>query len=274
MQKYSVLMAVYIKDNPEYFAIALDSMINQTYPPDEIVIVKCGQITEELQIIIHDRQKRNASITEVPLAADPGFALSLNAGLEACRNELVARMDADDCSYPERCELQVKEFEKNPSLDIVGTQIREFIGTMDNVTGERKVPLSNEEIYEFAKLRDPFNHPTVMYKKSAVQAVGSYSDCSNEDTDLWIKMLSRNAVCMNIDIPLLYFRFDEQTYRRRKSWKQTKALLGIRYSAWQKGFNTTREFLTIAGGQLLLYIFPPSFTKFIYKNMLRTAVDS
>ena len=158
----------------------------------------------------------------------------------------------------------------NPDLDIVGCPVLEFIGTIDNIVGERRVPLTNEDIYKFAKTRDPFNHPTVMYRKSSVEAVGGYSDYrKNQDTDLWIKMLSNHVSCMNLAEPLFRFRFDEETYKKRKSWTNTKILIEIRYRAWKSGFNTFGEFVLVSLAQLSVFVLPVWFQQFLYKKVLR-----
>ena len=244
MQKYSVLMAVYRKDNPEYFAIALDSMIRQTVPPDEIVIVKDGPITGELQAVIDGRKIGGASIHEVALETNQGVGVARNEGLKACRNALVAVMDSDDYSIPTRCELQLREFENNPKLDIVGSSVKEFLGDMGNIVSERRVPFSNDAIYSYARKRDPFNHPTVMYKRDTVKRCGGYKSYRrNIDTDLWIRLLSNGAVCMNVEEALVYFRFDEGAYRRRKSWDNTKTFVQVKYNAWKSGFNTFGELI-------------------------------
>lgn len=269
MQKYSVLMTVYKNDNPEYFALALASMIDQTYKPDEIVLVKDGPIPSSLQKVI-DGRLNDFEINQVQLAENRGLGLALNEGIKVVRNELIARMDSDDYSMPERCKLQVKEFEKNPNLDIIGCPVKEFVDTIDNVVGVRNVPLTNLEIHKYAKKRDPFNHPTVMYKKSAVLRVGGYSDYrKNQDTDLWIKMLSNGAEGMNLKEAEFRFRFDEGTYKKRKSWINTKILIEIRWKAFKNGFNSFGEFLLVAITQLGVFILPTNFQKFLYKKLLR-----
>ncbi len=270
MQKYSVLMTVYKKDNPEYFALSLKSMVEQTYPADEIILVKDGAVTAKLQNIIDNYERAGVPIHQVQLKKNQGLGLALNEGIKHCKNELIARMDSDDYSLPIRCELQVKEFEKNPELDIIGCPVDEFVGTIDNVVASRNVPLTNEKIYKFAKKRDPFNHPTVMYRKSAVEKVGCYSDYrKNQDTDLWIKMLKNNAVCMNLSAHVFRFRFDKETYQKRKLWVNTKILIEIRYKAWKSGFNSFFEFVEVASVQLGMYILPVGFQKFVYKKILR-----
>lgn len=263
-------MTVYTKDNPEYFALALDSMVHQTYPPDEIVIVKDGPVVTELQKVINDSISAGAPVVQVQLPENKGLGLALNEGIKVIKNELIARMDSDDYSLPERCELQVRAFENEPDLDIIGCPVLEFAGTIDHIVGERKVPLTNKEIYAFAKKRDPFNHPTVMYRKSAVMKAGCYSDYrKNQDTDLWIKMLSGHAVCRNLAEPVFRFRFDEGTYKKRKSWINTKILIEIRYRAWRSGFNSFFEFVTVAAAQLGMFILPVGFQKAVYQKILR-----
>lgn len=275
MQKYSVLMMVYIYDNPDFFAMALDSMLNQTYPADEIVIIKDGPITLELQAVIDERKNGCIEIKEVNLEKNQGRGCARNAGVNACRNELIAIMDSDDYSLPERCALEIEAFERNPYLDIVGGQLVEFEGDIQDVIAKRDVPLEQHEIYKYAKFRDPFNNVTVMFRKSSVQRAGGYSSYRmNEDTDLWIRMLKQNANCVNLKNVVLFFRFDRNTYQRRKSWENTRTLIAIRYNALKSGFNSFFEFLLITITQMGIYMMPKWFTEYIYRIIFRKKIDS
>lgn len=269
--EYSVLMTVYGKDNPEYFRKALMSMVKQTKKPDEIVLVKDGPVTDELQSVIDKIDEKNPNlIVQVPLPKNKGLGLALNEGIKVCKNELLARMDSDDISLPTRCEKQVAEFEKNPKLDIVGCPVIEFVGEPNNKVGKRNVPLDNESIHKYCKKRDPFNHPTVMYRKSKVEAVGCYGNLrKNQDTDLWIKMLENGAVCKNLPEYLLRFRFDEGTYKKRKNWLNTKLLIEIRWKAFRTGFCSFIDFVEVAGAQMAIYLLPVGFQEFVYKKILR-----
>lgn len=269
--KYSVLITVYKKDNPEYFRKALISMIKQTKKPDEIILVKDGPITNEIQQVINKLDKKYPKlISQIQLPKNRGLGIALNERIKACKNELIARMDADDISMPKRCEKQMLEFEKNPLLDIVGCPVIEFVGEPNNKVGKRDVPLDNISIYKYCKKRDPFNHPTVMYKKSTVIKAGGYSELrKNQDTDLWIRMLSNGAVCKNIPEYLVKFRFDEGTYKKRKSWLNTKLLINIRWKAFCSGFCSFIDFIEIVFVQLIIFIMPLRFQKIIYKTLLR-----
>lgn len=268
---YSVLMTVFDGDNAGFFEMSIKSILTQTLQPAELVIVKDGPVNSGLNNVINRcKDGTEINIIEIQLDKNHGLGYALNVGIHNCSCELIARMDADDISLPTRCEKQVAEFQKDKKLDIVGSPVLEFANTTDNIVGLKKVPLSNEEIYKFAKLRDPFNHPTVMFKKSTVLSAGNYSDLrKNQDTDLWIKMIMFGSVCKNIEEPLLYFRFDEGTYKKRKSLINTKTLLSIRYKAYRLGFCSIFDFATVAISQLTIYFLPIGFQKFIYKNILR-----
>ena len=268
-KKYSVLMTVYKNDNPDHFELALDSMINQTIIPDEIVLVKDGPIPHTLQDIIN-KKKNLSNVVEVQLENNIGLGLALNEGIKVCKNELIARMDADDYSFPTRCEKQLLEFQKDKSLGIVGLSVKEFTDNLENIVGERKVPITNEEIYKYAKTRDPFNHPTVMYKKSELQKVGCYGNYrKNQDTDLWIKLLSNNIKCTNLKDDLFRFRFDKNTYIKRKNWLNTKLLISIRYKAYKSHFCNCFDFLQVLVAQLGIFMMPIKLQELVYRKLLR-----
>lgn len=267
---YSVLLTVYKSDNPEYFRLSLESMLNQTIPSNDIVVIKDGPVPDLIDKVIRDLQINHPEIHAIQLEKNMGLGLALNEGLKICKNELIARMDSDDISLPTRCEKQLSLFESDPDLDIVGCPVIEFFGTPDNVVGKRNVPIDNEAIHKYNRRRDPFNHPTVMYRKSKVMRYGPYSNYrKNQDTDLWIKLLSNGCKAANYPEYLLMFRFDEGTYKKRKSWVNTKTLIKIRKKAWMNGYCSFIDYIFVAFAQLGIYILPESFQKFVYKKLLR-----
>lgn len=271
MERYSVLQTVYKSDEPNAFRLSLESMIAQTVQPEEIVLVKDGPVPAALQSVIDELDGRYPRlIVQVQLEKNVGLGLALNEGLKHCKNELVARMDSDDISLPERCEKQLQMFEKNPELDIVGCPVKEFVGTPDNVVGVRDVPLENQAIHEYAKRRDPFNHPTVMYRKSKVLECGPYGNYrKNQDTALWIDMLGKGCKAANCPEYLFMFRFDENTYKKRKSWTNTKLLIQIRKKAYKSGFGSFWDYAFVSVAQLGVFILPAAVQKFVYTKLLR-----
>ena len=271
MEKYSVLMSLYKKEHPEYLRLALDSMINQTVMPDEIVLVEDGPLTDELYQVVMEYEEKYPELLHVVInEVNIGLGLALNKGLEACRNELVARMDTDDISKPDRCEKQLKRFEEKPELAIVGSHIDEFVGEKENVISQRRVPLDSESIYEYAKKRSAFNHPAVIYRKSAVLAEGGYSDLKrNQDVDLFGRMLFKGYKAENIDEALLWFRSSDELAVRRKSWENTKSYIATIKKFWKMGFSSFSDYAVVAVAQMGMFILPAGLQNWVYKKFLR-----
>lgn len=273
-QKYSVLMSLYDKENPEYLGPSINSMLNQTVKPDEIVLVLDGPINDVLKSIVDDYVIKFPDIMKVVQLEDNiGLGLALNEGISQCRNNLIARMDTDDISYPSRIELQLIEFEKNPSLDIVGALTNEFYDSPDKVVSSRIVPEMHEEIVKFSKRRSPFNHPTVMYKKEAVVSAGGYRDIlRNEDLDLFARMLSKGSKAKNIQHPLLYFRSNEDSYKRRKSWTNCKNYMSVIYNFWKNDYSSFADLAYVVVTQMGMFLSPTWLLKIISDNFLRESV--
>ena len=217
--KFSISMCVYKNDNPEHFHQAIESIINQSVKPDEIVLVVDGPIPPSIDCIINLFEKEDF-FKVIRLPENVGHGNARRIGLENCTYELVALMDADDISLPDRFEKQKRCFVEDNSLSIVGGNIEEFIGSPDNIIGIRVVPEKDKEIKEYLKKRCPFNQVTVMFKASEVEAAGGYIDWFNEeDYYLWIRMFQNNAVFKNLSDTLVYVRVGNEMYSRRGGWK-------------------------------------------------------
>ncbi len=213
----SILMSIYKNDNPEYLRQAIDSMIVQTYPADEFVIVEDGPLSSEVYEVLNVYQRQYPSLFKfIKLENNQGLGIALGLGLRECRNALVARMDSDDISCRNRLELEVQEFIKDPSLDVVGGIIEEFDGELTEVVSKRIVPLTQKDIYNRTKTRSPFNHVTVMMKKNAVLSVGNYPKVRYaQDYYLWVEMINAGLSMKNIDRTLVYVRTGKDMFKRR-----------------------------------------------------------
>ena len=265
-KKYSVLMSLYKKEKPEYLRIALDSMLKQTIEPDEIVLVEDGPLTDELYEVLSDYPMLHRIRNEKNL----GLGLALNVGLKQCRNELVARMDTDDCSKPNRCEKQLARFLEKPYLAIVGSHIDEFSGEISNVISQRIVPTTSEDIYKFSKKRSAFNHPAVMYSKTAVLENNGYSDLKrNQDVDLFGRMQFEGYKAENIDEALLLFRSSDELAKRRKSWQNTWSYIATIRKFWKMGYSSFSDYAIVAIAQTGMYLMPVKMQNYIYKKLLR-----
>ena len=207
-KKYSVLMPVYYKEKPEYLKQAIESIQKQTLPTEDFVLVCDGPLNAALDAVIDAKQQEmGAVLNVVRLEKNDSLGNALNEGIKNCKNELVARMDSDDIAYPDRCERQLAVFNEHPEVSICSGIVEEFSSDPSVVDTRRIVPETNSEIAEFAKKRNPFNHPCAMYKKSAVQAVGSYQDFYLlEDYYLWFRLLMAGYQGYNLQEPLLHMR--------------------------------------------------------------------
>ncbi len=265
-KKYSVLMSLYKKEKPEYLRLALNSMLEQTVAPDEIVLVEDGPLTDELYAVLDEYPMLHRVKNETNL----GLGLALNVGLKECRNELVARMDTDDCSKPDRCEKQLARFEEKPYLAIVGSHIDEFVGDISNVVSQRVVPTSAEEIYNYAKKRSAFNHPAVMYSKTAVLENKGYADLKrNQDVDLFGRMQFAGYKAENIDEALLWFRSSDELAKRRKSWQNTWSYIATIRKFWKMGYASFADYAMVGIAQTGMYLMPIQVQNYIYKKFLR-----
>lgn len=271
MEKYSVLMSLYIKEKPNYLRAAVDSMIGQTVMPDEIVIVKDGPLTEELEAVLSEYKTAHPELFNIVASENNiGLGRALNLGLENCRNELVARMDTDDIAKPHRCEKQLAEFSANPELSLLGSSVDEFHDTPDKVVSRRVVPTEHKDIYEFAKRRSAFNHPAVMYKKSKVLSVGGYSDLRrNQDVDLFGRMLYSGCIAGNIEESLLYFRSNDALAKRRRSWENTKSYISTIKKLWKMGYSSFFDYAVVAVAQTGMFLMPVKVQHWVYKTFLR-----
>lgn len=268
---YSFLMSVYYKENPKYLIESIESMLNQTVKPDEIVIIEDGKLTNELEEVIKKYEDEYPSIFNIIRRKEnKGLGYSLNEGLKACKNELVARMDSDDICKVERCELQLKRFNECNELVILGTQINEFEDSINNIISHRVVPTNFTDIVTFSHRRSPFNHPTVMYKKSIILENGGYPAINRkEDLKLFIDIVNKNYYCENLSKALLYYRSNEDNFKRRKTWTNCKEYIQIMYGFYNSGVIKFSDLCYVLFGQLTLFLFPNYIGKKISNLFLR-----
>ena len=266
---YSILMSVYIKDNPSYLKIAIESMLNQTVKSNDFIIVCDGPLTSDLNRIL-DQYSTNQAIKIIRKEKNTGLGNSLNIGLSHCKYNFVARMDSDDFSLPERCEKQLAILKKE-DFDIVGSAVDEYDINMKTLLSRRIPPQNHVDIVNFSKSRSPFNHPSVMFRKDAILEVGNYQSFRlHEDYYLWIRLLKNGFKGYNIQESLLKMRTDIDMILRRggynyyKSGKQLqKYMLKVKYiNVFRYLFNLTTRFI-------FQVLFTPKTRKYFYLKTLR-----
>lgn len=268
--KFSVLMSIYVKEKPEYARACFESLESQTLKADEWVIVEDGPLTEELYDLLDEYQKKYPSIIKrIPLKENRGLGLALREGVLKCSNEIIARMDTDDVCRSDRFEKQMKEFVLDQDLDICGSHIIEFEGKQSNIVARRIVPLRDNEIKEYQRKRDGFNHVSVMFKKSAVLRAGNYQACLlMEDTYLWANMFLNGAKAKNIDDYLVYVRVGVDMFERRGGFSYFKKYKIGRKQVYRTGFISFSEYIYTLVIQFIVAMMPNKLRGWIFTTLL------
>ena len=274
MYNYSVLTTVCKSDNPDFLKQSIESMLKQTVITNDYVIVQDGPITEELENVLQNYSSLHGFFNIIKLEKNGGLGVALNIGLKECRNELIARLDSDDISLPNRCEIQIKEFEKDPELAIIGTDMYEFDKTIDAIKDLKEMPCSSAEIYKYGKRRNPFNHSSVMYRKSVILAVGNYSSIRrSQDVELWSRIIYKGYKTKNISQPLIYFRTNGiQRLKRKRKWANVKSDINVFKQNYKMGYSSLLDYMFVCIYELAFYLIPENLAEFLYKKLFRTKV--
>lgn len=268
MENYSVLMTVYKKDNPSFVKQGIDSMLEQTVVTNDFVLVCDGSLTDELDTLIDKYETDNKEFFHVVrLEKNIGLGAALRQGLPLCINRLVARMDNDDIAYPDRCEKELKYYEIHPETSILGTYVTEFDSDISNIMREKKVPTDMPSIMAFSKRRNPFNHSTVMLDKEKIMSVGNYSEMrTNQDVELWVRALNNGLQGANLPESLVYFRFDNDTYQRRKDIKNIRLMVKVWEDFYKNKYCKLKDYVFVAVTQYIIALTPTKLIQWVYNN--------
>lgn len=269
--KYSVLMPLYKNDNPVWFQYALDSILNQTIKPTEIIITCDGPLTPELDSALKQNVDKNPGLYNVfRFEKNVGLGNALNKGIQLCNNEFIARMDADDYAVPNRCEKELNIFRQCPNYDVVGCNVEEFIGDINNIVSHVVLPEKHDDIVKFAKRRCPIRHPALMYRKSAVLRAGNYRDYRHaQDYNLIVHMILSNAIIYNIQENLMYMRVSPNFYKRRGGLEQAKLVLRLKKEFYDYKFYSLSDFIVSGIGNAGVALLPNKLRELFYRIILR-----
>lgn len=275
-QKFSVSMCVYGGDNPVFFDTALNSVIDQTVSPTEIVLTVDGPIPQPIEAVI-EKYRNQLSQTGIQfqviyLEKNMGHGEARRICFEHCSCDLIALMDADDLSVPDRFEKQLAFFEKNPDLSIVGGNIHEFIGTSDNCVGKRIVPETDVDIKAYMKKRCPMNQVTVMFRKADIAEVGGYIDWfCEEDYYLWIRLALAEKLFANVPENLVNVRVGEEMYQRRGGWKYFCSEAKLQGFMLKEGMiGLPRYAINVVQRLVLQVLMPNKLRGFIFQKFARS----
>ena len=272
----SVLISVYKSEKPCYLDSSLESVIkNQTLKPNNVIIVEDGPLTTGLYDVISKWcNNPDVPITIIKNEVNMGLTKSLNRGLEYVNTDLVARMDSDDMARPNRFELQVKFFNENPNIDIIGGAIHE-IDENGNDLCDRYYPLDHESVCKSICKANPIAHPTVMIRKRVFDSGLKYNERfrTNQDLALWFDCILAGYKLANLRNVILLFRRQSSVYNRRKKIKN----LWREFYIYCDGIFRLNGIFTIKYAypimRLCLKLLPTPIVKWAYNSRIRRSTS-
>jgi len=268
--RFSVLLPVYGGDRADYLRRAFDSaVLEQTLAPDQVVIVQDGPVPAELAHCLRELEATSpVPVSLVCLEHNAGLGPALDAGLLACRFDIVARMDADDIAMAHRFATQIPFMD---GADIVGAGLLEFSSDTGDIVGRRVPPIGQDEIVRYSRMHDPFNHPTVVYRRTAILAAGGYGSLAlMEDYWLFVRMLANGARAVNLAEPLVYYRVGAEAYKRRGGSTLLRSELQLQRRFREEGFITRAQYfrnVAVRGGYRLI---PWQVRRALYRRIVAT----
>ena len=266
--KFSVLLSVYTIESPKFLRESIDSIYAQTLLPDEVVLVEDGPLSDDLYAVIEDFKTKYDTLRVIPLKEKQGLGTALNVGLEACKYDIVARMDTDDISKPNRFEKQIAFMESHPEIDLCSAWVDEFEGDIDNVISQRKIPENHQDIYEYGKKKCPVNHPVTVYRKNSVLKAGGYGKYP-EDYLLWVKMLTSGCKFYGFQESLLWYRLSKDFINRRGGLTYAWHELQDQVKFYKMGYTNLFQFLFNAIIRFTVRLIPSPVRSFTYRFLLR-----
>lgn len=213
---FSVLLPIHSEACSPHLEECFLSLEKSDIEIPELIIIKDGLLGESLNKVINSfKNKFNSKVIEHEKSY--GLPYSLNKGIQKASQPYIARMDSDDICAPSRFSLQLQMLKDEREMALIGSQINEISLSGEQLPTSRIVPCGLDEIKKFSKLRNPFNHPTVMFKKSCFIELGGYDERLKyaQDYELWMRFIFSGFKCKNIDKPLVFMRTSKDQIRRR-----------------------------------------------------------
>ena len=304
--KFSVIMSIYQNDVPEHLHIALESLLNQTRRPDEIVIVGDGPVPAELEQVIESLPTEGSGAAGSKFKVQGSNALKrvqdskLHTDLTELTDSITqtSRFNSqssiafgDDChdsvnqaslltlaapiildiAVPDRFEKQLRFLEQHPDVAAVGGMIEDFSSDPNHVTGRRVVPLESDDIHRYMRSRNGMNHVTVMFKKEELLRVGNYQPFHlNEDYYLWVRMIQQGCQLMNIPDVLVRVRAEKEQVDRRGGFPYFRDQYRVFKYMLNTGFISWPRFLlNICERGTVQLLMPLSVRCWFYQRFLR-----
>jgi glycosyltransferase involved in cell wall biosynthesis len=269
---FSVLMSIYSATRAGDLDRCLESLSVQSALPNEIVLVRDGPVDISVEHCI-ENYAQFFPFRHLHFPQNRGLGHALRDGLLACDHELVARVDSDDWSVPERFELQIAFLKQNPSISVIGGWLREhYQSSAGLVPVVRQTPVDYRSLKRAARRRNPINHPTVMFRKSHVLESGNYEPCQLfEDYFLWARMLVHGYHLANLPQVLAETKVDAEYFSRRGGTKYVRKELRLLEKLGEIGFFSFLDTSIFILSRLPIRLMPTGTRRRLYKLFLRNA---
>lgn len=266
MESISVLISIYQKENPQWFREALESVFAQTVQPSEIVLVKDGPLTAELENVLEIFVKQHPIFNFVINETNLGLGIALQRGVLACKNEIIARMDTDDVIPPDRFEKQLKKIKEG--YDVVSCWSKLFLNERNNVIALKTRPEQHKDIVKLAHRRSPVCHAAAFMRKSAVLKAGNYQHRQYyEDYNLWVRMIQTGAKFYNVQEALYDVRTTDAQLKRRAGFSYLKNELKYLREFYDMGFYTWKDLFINANIRIAARLMPEILRSFAFKKI-------
>ena len=271
LEKFSLLIVLYINDEALALTDCLNSISQQTLLPSQIVFVFNGPIHNLSKVVLNNFSTLSKiEIKEIFLSKNFGLGFALNEGLKHCKYNLVARMDPDDICRADRFYLQISKLSNNPEIDVLGSNVSEFTEFVGDLDFTKNLPEDYDSIVNYAKFRNPLNHPTVIFRKDKILQVGSYEDVPLfEDYYLWLKVIKNKGIVVNMSEKLVYFRFNKKLISRRRGFLYLIKEFNFLKLCYSNGLINFRLLVLNIFIKLPFRILPITIFEFFFKKVLR-----
>lgn len=270
MNRLAVIMSVYCSDRLDYLEEAFSSLLAQDFVDFDIYINIDGDIPSDLNDYLSKQLDLNENLFIYRTEVNQGLASSLNRLIEEIlvkeQYYYIARMDSDDICDSSRFRKQVEFMDNDKSVDISGSYCREFGASY--ALDLKKVPLTHEELVNFSLLRCPFIHPTVIFRTEVLKDGNRYPTDTHltEDMAFWFQLLDRGYRFANLGLPLLQYRLNEDTVKRRQGFKKGFHETVLRFGYMLKWKKITLKNTLLILVRLFFHMLPVDMIKYLYKN--------
>lgn len=214
----SVVMSTYNESEKE-LRMAIESILLQTYNNIEFIIIVDNPNNDEIKNVLLEYSERDSRIKIIFNESNLGLAMSLNKGIHLAKGKYIARMDADDISFPNRIIKEVEYLQHN-DFDMVVTNRIDIDESGNTLPSKSHLP-SNKIINRLLPVGNFITHPSIMIKTEVICQLQGYRNfSSSQDYDLWLRLIDKGYKIGILDEPLLYYRIRMSSISQRDKYKQ------------------------------------------------------